>query len=83
VLASAEAVHGGLFGPPPYHPELFERVTDLVVLVPSPGGITFTLPGRKRPRRSLLGAHGGLEAEELVVPLVSGPLERFRLPGTD
>jgi len=83
VLASAEAVHGGLFGPPPYHPELFERVTDLVVLVPSPGGITFTLPGRKRPRRSLLGAHGGLEAEELVVPLVSGPLEQFRLPGTD
>ncbi|HYB62816.1 MAG TPA: alkaline phosphatase family protein, partial [Thermoplasmata archaeon] len=83
VLASSEAVRGGLFGPPPYHPELLERVTDLVVLVPSPGGITFTLPGRKRPRRSLLGAHGGLEAEELVVPLVSGPLDQFRLPGTD
>jgi len=76
---SEEAVRHGLFGPPPYHPELFERVADLVVLVPSPAGLTYTIPGRTAARRVLLGAHGGLEPEELVVPLVSAPLEQFSL----
>jgi len=71
---SEEAVRQGLFGPPPYHPELLERLGDLVVLVPSPGGITYTPPGRTPTHRSLLGAHGGLEAEELLVPLIAGPL---------
>jgi Type I phosphodiesterase / nucleotide pyrophosphatase len=71
---SEEAVRHGLFGPPPYHPELIERIGDLVVLVPSPGGITYTPPGRSAMRRSLLGGHGGLEADEFLVPLVAGPL---------
>lgn len=77
VLTGEEAIRGGLFGPPPFHPELTERIGDLVVLVASPGGITYTLPGRKPSRRTLLGGHGGLEPEELVVPLIAGTLERF------
>jgi Type I phosphodiesterase / nucleotide pyrophosphatase len=76
-IRAEEAIRGGLFGPPPYHPELLERVGDLVVLVPSPGGITYTLPGRSPSRRGLLGAHGGLEADELVVPLIAARLDRF------
>jgi hypothetical protein len=79
VFRSEEAVRHGLFGPPPYHPELFERIADLVVLVPSPAGLTYMIPGRAAARRALLGAHGGLEPEELVVPLVSAPLEQFSL----
>jgi len=74
VLPGPEAVRLELFGPPPFHPELLERVGDLVALVPSPAGITYTLPGRARGPRELLGAHGGLEREELLVPLVSGSL---------
>jgi len=69
-----EAIRHGLFGPPPFHPELLERVGDLVVLVASPGGITYTPPGRPPMRRVLLGAHGGLETDEFLVPLVAGPL---------
>ncbi len=78
ILAAEEAVRFGLFGPPPFHPDLSESVADLVVLVPSPGGITYRLPDRRSPVRQLLGAHGGLEADELLVPLVAGPLAEFR-----
>lgn len=81
ILAAEEAVDGGLFGPPPYHPELLERLGDLVVLVPSPSGITYALPGRLA-RRPLVGAHGGLEPAELLVPLVTGTLEELAtVPG--
>jgi len=81
VLPSDAAVRHGLFGPPPYHPELLERIGDLVVLVPSPGGITYALAGRGLSRRVLFGAHGGLEADELIVPLVAGRLDEFSLDG--
>jgi hypothetical protein len=80
VLDAEEAVRTGLFGPPPYHPDLAETVADLVVLVPSPGGITYLLPGRPPSSRQIVGAHGGLEPDELLVPLVAGPLVDFRLP---
>jgi hypothetical protein len=78
VLDAERAVRAGLFGPPPFHPELAERIGDLVVLVPSPSGLTYRVPGKLPLRRVLRGAHGGLEAGELLVPLVAGPLDRFR-----
>jgi hypothetical protein len=74
VLSADAAIEGGLFGPPPFHPELGERVGDLVALVPSPGGITYHWPGREPSGRELRGGHGGLEASELLVPLVAGRL---------
>ena len=80
IVPSEEAIRLGLFGPPPYHPELAETVADLVVLVPSPGGITYSLPGRKPGRRHLLGGHGGLEPAEFLVPLVSGRLAELGSP---
>lgn len=80
IVAMREAVRAGLFGPPPFHPELSDRLGDLLVLVPSPAGITYLPPGAAEPRRYLVGAHGGLEAAEMIVPRVAGSLESF-LPG--
>ena len=71
------ALDAGLFGPPPFHPELIERLGDLVVLVPSPIGITYRFPGAAPRRYELIGSHGGLEPEEIIVPLVAGPLSEL------
>ncbi len=77
ILDVPEAVEVGLFGPPPFHPELSERLGDLVVLLPSPRGVSYAVPGApSRPHR-MISAHGGLEAAELLIPLVSGPLAEF------
>jgi len=68
------AVEAGLYGPPPFHPELAERLGDLLLLLPSPGGMSYTLPGARPRRHPMRGAHGGLEAAEFLVPLVHGTL---------
>jgi hypothetical protein len=74
------AIEAGLFGPPPHHPELEDRLGDLLVLVPSPSGLTYQPPGAPVKYRHLYGAHGGLEPAELVVPLVTGTLEELGGP---
>jgi Type I phosphodiesterase / nucleotide pyrophosphatase len=74
ILSMPTAISAGLFGPPPYHPELSERLGDLLVLVPSPAAVTYRLPGTPARARFLLGAHGGLEPEELIVPMIAGTL---------
>ncbi len=74
LLRMEEAVGSGLFGPPPFHPELTERLGDLLALLPPPYGLTDLPPGAVPPKRHLFGAHGGLDPEELVVPLVAGTL---------
>lgn len=70
-------VADGLFGPPPYHPELAARLGDLLVLMPPPSGLTQLLPGAPPPRRHLAGAHGGLDRAELLVPIITAPLSEF------
>ena len=77
LLDMPEAVERGLFGPEPHHPELTERLGDYLLLTPSPGGVSYTVPGGRRPGRPMRGAHGGLEAEELLVPMISGPLSEL------
>lgn len=77
ILPIDEAVDGEVYGPPPFHPELADRLGDLLVLVPSPAGLTYLPPGAASPARHLDGAHGGLEPDELVVPLIAGPLAAF------
>ncbi|MCI4318772.1 MAG: alkaline phosphatase family protein [Thermoplasmata archaeon] len=77
IVTVSDAVRSGLFGPPPYHPELSDRIGDLLALVQSPAAVTYRLPGAADPPRYLLGGHGGLEADELIVPLVAGTLDRF------
>lgn len=74
ILPMPAAVEAGLFGPPPFHPELTERLGDLLVLVPPPACVTYRLPGAAPRSRFLLGAHGGLDPAELLVPLVSASL---------
>lgn len=71
LLPMTRAKADGLFGPPPFHPELDERLGDLLALVPSPFGLTELLPGRLPPARHLFGAHGGLEPEEMAIPRIA------------
>jgi len=80
VISMTTALKGGLFGPPPFHPEIRDRLGDLLVLVPSPAGLTYLPPGGAPSTRYSLGAHGGLEADELVVPLISGRLTDMASP---
>ena len=80
VVGMRDALRAGLFGPPPFHPEIDQRLGDLLVLVPSPAGLTYRTPGSALASRHLFGAHGGLEPDELVVPLVAGPLSAFASP---
>jgi Type I phosphodiesterase / nucleotide pyrophosphatase len=77
LLSMDAAVAFGLFGPGPYHPELASRLGDFLALVPTPWGLRDVLPGGAAPLRHLLGAHGGLAPEELVVPLIAGRLEQI------
>lgn len=74
VLPVPTALEAGLFGAPPFHPELTERLGDLLVLVPSPAAITYRLPGSPPRSRFLPGAHGGLDPAELLVPLIARSL---------
>ena len=77
MIPMAAALRSGLFGDPPYHPELELRLGDLLVLVPSPYGLAFLPPGVEPPTRHLFGAHGGLEAEEMTVPRVVLPFSEL------
>jgi hypothetical protein len=81
ILPMSDVVSAGLYGPPPYHPELVERLGDLLVLVPIPYGLLSPRLRVESRTPEFLGAHSGLEPEELLVPLVSGPLDAFRRPG--
>ncbi|MHB1435550.1 MAG: alkaline phosphatase family protein [Thermoplasmata archaeon] len=76
-----EAIAAGLWGPPPFHPELADRLGDLLALLPSPWGMLQRMPASPPRPRSLRGGHGGLDPEELLVPLVGGQLDDFSAPG--
>lgn len=76
VLSTSQAIDAGLLGPGPFHPELAERVGELVVLPDAPGGVLYRLPGTPTKFASV-GAHGGLDPEELLVPLVAGSLDEL------
>ncbi|MCS7255893.1 MAG: alkaline phosphatase family protein [Thermomicrobium sp.] len=56
----------GLFGPPPYHPEAFHRVGELVLVAVGRAGFPWDPPGAQP--RPFFGAHAGLEAAEQLVP---------------
>lgn len=77
VLSMDEVIDAGLFGPPPFHPEIRARTGDLLALVPSPYGLAYLPPGAPLPVRHLRSAHGGLEAAELLVPLVGSTLDEL------
>ncbi|MFM8321050.1 MAG: alkaline phosphatase family protein [Chloroflexota bacterium] len=68
VLDPAYAMDAGLFGPGPLHPELYSRVGDLLLAAL---GDAYLWWGKDN---ILLGRHGGLHPEEMLVPLVLSPL---------
>jgi hypothetical protein len=82
LLDMPAAVEAGLFGPPPFHPELSERIGDLLVLLPSPGGVSYSVPGARSRTHRMVATHGGLEPAELLVPLIAGSLTELALRGS-
>lgn len=67
VLDGAEALAGGLYGPVGrLHPEAVARVGDVVLL--ARGGASFWDASNDA---QLLGMHGALEADEMLVPLAA------------
>ena len=67
--ASAELIDAGWFGPPPCHPELAARVGDYTLVMKDDWTIKDQLPGEKP--HAMLGVHGGISADEMIVPLIA------------
>ncbi|GBD18155.1 hypothetical protein HRbin27_00647 [bacterium HR27] len=66
VFTREQLFREGLFGPPPYHPEAFHRVGELVLLAVGQAGFPWDPPGAQL--RPFFDAHAGLEAAEQLVP---------------
>jgi hypothetical protein len=66
--ASEDLIDAGFFGPGPRHPQLAHRVGDYTLLLKENYMIKDHLPGEHD--FELVGRHGGLSADELLVPLV-------------
>jgi len=66
---SADLIAAGWFGPPPCHPRLAARVGDYTLLMKDNWTIKDWLPGEKRHR--MLGVHGGISKDEMLVPLIA------------
>ena len=67
--ASAELINAGWFGPPPCHPRLGARVGDYTLVMKDDWTIKDQLPGEKQHR--MLGVHGGVSGDEMIVPLIA------------
>jgi hypothetical protein len=65
-LNPAEAVHAGLFGPGTPNARLADRLGDLIVAARSDAYLWWA--DKENP---LVGRHGGLSHEEMIVPLLS------------
>jgi len=68
LFASAALIEQGWFGPGTPHPKLNERVGDYTLVAKDDWTVKDWLPGEKR--HTQLGVHGGVSADEMVVPLV-------------
>jgi hypothetical protein len=68
VLPAAQLLEEHWFGPGEPHPELARRIGDRVLLMQSNYSLKDWLP--QEERFDLVGAHGGLNDDELQVPLV-------------
>jgi len=65
-LDPSEAVAKGLFGPGTPHPRLADRLGDLIVLARDEAYLWWA-----DKENLLIGQHGGLSPEEMIVPLLS------------
>jgi hypothetical protein len=62
---ASAAVAAGLYGPPPHHPELLERIGETLLLARDCSAFGF--PGG---HSGSVGGHGSLTPEEMLVPLL-------------
>lgn len=67
-VESRHAIDAGWFGPGVPHPKLAARVGDYVLLMQGLGTIKDWMPGEQR--YTLVGVHGGVSEQEMLVPLV-------------
>jgi predicted AlkP superfamily pyrophosphatase or phosphodiesterase len=68
-LEPSFAVECGLFGPGELHPRLFDRLGDLIVIARGQSYLWWS------PKADhLLGRHGGLSADEMLVPFLAAEL---------
>jgi len=65
-LDSSEAVAKGLFGPGTPHPRLADRAGDLIAIARRAAYLWWA-----EKENPLIGQHGGLSADEMIVPLLS------------
>jgi hypothetical protein len=68
VLPSSRLVEERWFGPGTAHPNLAERVGDVALVMKRHATIKDHLPGEKR--HVLIGNHGGVTEDEMLIPLV-------------
>ena len=68
-LDPSRAVHEGLFGPGRPHPQLFDRLGDTLALARENAYLWWA--GKDNP---LLGRHGGLSPDEMLVPFLMARL---------
>ena len=69
VLDTPQAIASGLFGPGAAHPGLRDRTGDLVALARRSAYLWWA-----NKKNHLLGRHGGLSAQEMLVPLLAARL---------
>ncbi len=69
IIEPEAAVAAGLFGGGELHPEIFNRIGDLIVA--AKGKAYWWWAAKENP---LIGRHGGLSAEEMLVPFLAATL---------
>lgn len=74
VLPTGEAITLGLYGPEPLASRVRERLGQLLVLPGEDWVIRYEYPGKER-KRWQVGTHGGLAAQEMLVPLLACRLD--------
>jgi hypothetical protein len=67
LYASPRLMQEGWFGPGVPHPKLASRIGDYVLVMTDRATIKDWMPGEKR--HQLIGVHGGVTEEEMLVPL--------------
>jgi hypothetical protein len=64
---SRRLVEEGWFGPGPAHPKFASRIGDYVLVMTDGATVKDWMPGEKR--HELIGVHGGVTEDEMLVPL--------------
>lgn len=75
IMRSRDVLEHGLFGKGIAHPELEERVGDLIIFPKENHTVWYQYPNKKKSKKR--GMHGGISKDELTVPFLIGNLSEF------